>query len=612
MGAYVLGVSGLYHDAAAALVHDGEVIAAVEEERFSRRKHDPRFPRAAIRHCLERLPAGERLAAAVFYENVGATLGRVTANAVDRAPDAMGLWRDAAGSMIAGKLNVHDMMREAVGPNVEILECDHHAAHAASCYYPSPFDAAAVLVVDGVGEWATTTLAVGEGTDIRPLQEVRYPHSLGLLYSAFTYFCGFKVNSGEYKLMGLAPYGVPRYADVIRDALIEVKDDGSFRLNLECFGFLDSDVIVNERFDRLFGGPPRRPETALTRREMDLAASVQAVTEDVMLRLVRRCVALSGARRLCMAGGVALNCVANGRIVAEKAADEVWIQPAAGDAGGALGAALLTSHRRFAAPRPPLNGRADRQKASRLGPSYDSSSVRRALDMHGLHYERLCDPTARRRRIAQALAEGAVVGYFQGPLEFGPRALGGRSILADPRSPTAQAHINLQIKFRESWRPFAPIILRERVADYFEFDDDSPYMLLTAPVRRERRLDFDLRALLDAETDLMPIINRSRSDIPAVTHVDYSARLQTVSRQDSPDLHALLSMFDEITGCPVLVNTSFNVRGEPIVCSPHDAITCFLDSGIDLLALEDCLVWKSAQNPDLVTMATEGRRHELD
>jgi carbamoyltransferase len=471
---------------------------------------------------------------------------------------------------------------------------EHHASHAASAFYPSPFDEAAILTLDGVGEWATTTVGHGAGDRIAILRSLDYPHSLGLLYSAITYFCGFKVNSGEYKLMGLAPYGEPIYADLIREKLIHICDDGSYRLDTSYFGYLDSNEMVNEEFARLFGGPRRLPESRITRREMNLAASVQAVTDEVVLRCARYARDVTGSRHLVLAGGVALNCVANGKLLKAAVFDDIWIQPAAGDAGGSLGAALLVAHQHFGDRRRRSPSGRDTQRGSYLGPAYSSEEVRAFLDRNGFPYRRVTEDE-RARIVAQAIGDGRVVGYAVGRLEFGPRALGARSILGDPRRPETQAVMNLKIKFRESFRPFAPSVLVDRVSEYFDLDRESPYMLLVAPVREDRRQRDDRTAFDAGDEDMLAVVRQARSDIPAVTHVDYSARIQTVHPEDKPDYHAVIAEFERLTGYGVIVNTSFNVRGEPIVCTPQDAYRCFMRSEIDMLVLEDCVLEKADQ-----------------
>ena len=597
MSGPVLGLSGLYHDSAAALAVDGEIVAAAQEERFSRVKHDPRFPRNAISYCLEEaFIEPDEVELVVFYDDPRLSLDRVLKGVLEEAPRSEAVWRSAAPAMLGVKAHVTGLVHRALGVEVPVLYTRHHLAHAASAFYPSPFERAAILCVDGVGEWATTSIARGDGSDIETLAEIHYPHSLGLLYSAFTYFTGFKVNSGEYKLMGLAPYGEPRFADLIREHLIHLQPDGSFRLDLDHFGFLDSEVMTNERFHALFDGPPREPESRITRREVDLAASIQQVTEEAMLGLARRARELTGESQLVMAGGVALNCVANGVLSRERIFDRIWIQPAAGDAGGALGAALLGSHQRLGAPRRVDPGAPDGQRGSHLGPGYSEAEIAAFLDRHGLPHERIPDSAERARRVAAALAEGKVVGLLSGRMEFGPRALGGRSILGDPRRADTQSVMNLKIKYRESFRPFAPSVLAERSGEYFDLDEESPYMLLVAPVRKERQLPMQ-RDAFDArqDDDLLALVNQKRSDLPAITHVDYSARVQTVDGRANPFYHDIIEAFEAETGCAVVVNTSFNVRGEPIVCSPEDAYRCFMRTEMDLLVLEGSLLWKSEQ-----------------
>ncbi len=597
MAKTILGVSAFYHDSAAAIIRDGEIIAAAQEERFSRRKHDARFPARAIDYCLEEAFIDpSELDAAVFYDNPLLTFDRLVKNFVTVAPKGRAQWTKAAGSFFGVKLAVRDYFKRALGDQTKVLFTDHHMAHAAAAFYPSPFTRAAILTVDGVGEWATMTLGHGHDQHIELLKEIRYPHSLGLLYSAMTYFCGFKVNSGEYKLMGLAPYGRPVFADLIRERLIDIKDDGSFRLNTEYFGFLDDEKMTNSAFDELFGGPPRRAESPITRREMDLAASIQVVLEDVMLKLARHAKQLTGAQNLALAGGVALNCVANGKIAQSGIFDQLWIQPAAGDAGNAIGAALLAHHQYFDQPRRMAAAGRDAQKGSYLGPSYSGAEVRAFLDRQDYPYTLVTDTNERARMVAQAVAEGKIVGYMVGRMEFGPRALGARSILGDPRRAETQSIMNLKIKYRESFRPFAPAVMAERAGDFFALDDESPYMLLVAPVRDERRRPVNGNGFASGvHENMLEVINQTRSDIPAVTHVDYSARVQTVRTDDKPDFYQVLEQFEALTGCPLLVNTSFNVRGEPIVCGPQDAYRCFMRTEMDLLVIEDCLLWKEAQ-----------------
>jgi len=594
----VLGISAFYHDSAAAIVRDGEIVAAAQEERFSRKKHDPRFPRHAINYCLETaFIEPDELSAVVFYDNPMLSFDRVMKSLLSAAPRGEEQWLKAARSFLGVKLFVSRYVRRMLKTDVPVIFTRHHLAHAASAFYPSPFERSAILTIDGVGEWATTSIARGDGTQIQTLKEIHYPHSLGLLYSAFTYFCGFKVNSGEYKLMGLAPYGEPSYADRIREKLIFVRPDGSFRIDTSYFGYLDTTVMTNERFHELFDGAPRKPESRITRREMDIAASIQKVTEEIVLGLARHAREITGMPDLALAGGVALNCVSNGLLLREGIFDRIWIQPAAGDAGGALGAAFLASFRRFGVPRKVTNDGRDSQMGSYLGPSYDGQEVRAFLDRHGYPYEVISNVQERAERIAKALADGKVVGHHSGRLEFGPRALGARSILGDPRSADTQSLMNLKIKYRESFRPFAPSVLAERSADYFDISGESPYMLLTAPVRQERRRTPDRSSFDAGDEDLLAVVREARSDIPAVTHVDYSARIQTVHRKDHPAYYAVMEAFDRLTGCPVVVNTSFNVRGEPIVCSPKDAYVCFMRTEMDMLVLEDCVLYKKDQPP---------------
>jgi len=609
----ILGISAFYHDSAAALVRDGEIVAAAQEERFSRKKHDPRFPARAINYCLEEaFIEPSELDTVVFYDNPLLTFDRLVKSLLTVAPAGGEQWAKAARSFLGVKAVVREHVRRALDADVKLIFGDHHTAHAAAAFFPSPFEEAAVLTVDGVGEWATLTLGRGEGGRVELLREIRYPHSLGLLYSAFTYYCGFKVNSGEYKVMGLAPYGRPAYADAIRENLIDVKEDGSFRLNTDYFGFLERNVMTSERFDSLFGGPARLPESRITRREMDLAASVQVVLEDVMLKLARNARRLTGSKNLALAGGVALNCVANGKILREQIFENVWIQPAAGDAGSAVGAALLANHQYFGEPRKLNSSGRDTQKGSYLGPAYSGAEVRAFLERRGYAYKVAADANERARVVARAIAEGKIVGYMVGRMEFGPRSLGARSILGDPRREETQGLMNLKIKYRESFRPFAPAVLAERAAEYFELETESPYMLLVAPVREGRRLPMSWGGFEGGDSaDMLEVINRPRSDIPAVTHVDYSARVQTVHAEDKPDFHELLKEFHDLTGCAVLVNTSFNVRGEPIVCAPADAYRCFMRTEMDLLVMEDCLLWK-AEQPAFKESGDWRAEYELD
>ena len=595
MSTTVLGISCFYHDSAAALVRDGNIVAAAQEERFTRKKHDPRFPENAINYCLgEAYLDASDLDAVVFYDNPVASYDRALKSILSTAPASEEQWQKASMSFLGIKLFATRYVHRALQAKVPVLFTRHHLSHAASAFYPSPFERAAILTVDGVGEWATTSIARGNGEKIDVLKEIHYPHSLGLLYSAFTYFCGFRVNSGEYKLMGLAPYGSPRYADRVRQ-LIQVKEDGSYRLDMSYFGFLDSDVMTNERFHALFDGAPRKPESAISRREMDIAASIQLVTEEVFLGLARHAREVTGLEKLCLSGGVALNCVANGILLREKIFDEIWIQPAAGDAGGALGAALSASHEHFGVPRTQPKADRDSQHGSYLGPAFSSAEVRAFLERHDLPYHAVEDATERNERIASALADGKVVGFLSGRMEFGPRSLGGRSIIGDPRRTETQTVMNLKIKYRESFRPFAPSVLAEKCEEYFDINVASPYMLLVAPVQESRRIATDRSAFDAGDDDLLAAVRQARSDIPAITHFDNSARVQTVNGESNPEYYALLAEFERQTGCGVLVNTSFNVRGEPIVCSPQDAYRCFMRTEMDLLVLEDCLLFKEEQ-----------------
>lgn len=601
MGKIILGISAFYHDSAAALVRDGEIIAAAQEERFTRKKHDPRFPDNAINYCLEEaFVDASDLDAVIFYDNPLATFDRVIENALAAGPSGREQFLKAAGSILGDKVWVNEHVKRVVGSlgrEGRVLFAEHHMAHAASAFYPSPFESAAILTIDGVGEWATTSLGAGYGKTIKFFSEIDYPHSLGLLYSAFTYFCGFKVNSGEYKLMGLAPYGEPKYYDTICQHLIDVRHDGSYRLDMSYFGYMDGMVMTGERFATLFGGPARQPESPITRREMDLAASVQKITEEIMLRTARYLREITGEKNIVLAGGVALNCVANGKLVAAGIFDKVWIQPAAGDAGGSLGAALLANHMYFDEPRTIDPTGHDAQKGSYLGPRYSSEEVMAFLNRKSFPYERIADRAERVKTVARAMADGKIVGWFSGRMEFGPRSLGARSILGDPRNKETQAVMNLKIKYRESFRPFAPSVLRERCAEYFDLESDSPYMLLVAPVQEARRRPMDRTHFDGGDDDMMSVINQARSDVPAVTHVDYSARIQTVDAYSHPEYHALIKAFEELTGYGMLVNTSFNVRGEPIVCTPQDAYRCFMRTEMDILVLEDVLLWRKDQPP---------------
>ena len=624
----ILGLSAFYHDSAAVLVEEGRIVAAAQEERFTRKKHDAGYPHHAVAYCLDE--AGVTLddvARVAFYDKPFLKFERLLETYVAFAPRGFRSFSMAVPVWIKEKLFQKDLLRRKLrrlAPEVDwdakLLFAEHHQSHAASAFYPSPFRDAVVLTMDGVGEWATTSVAIGHGSDLEMTREIHFPHSLGLLYSAFTYYTGFKVNSGEYKVMGLAPYGEPKYVRPILDNLIDLKPDGSFRLALDYFDYCTGLTMTNGRFDALFGGPARKPEEPLTQRHMDLAASVQAVIEDVVLRLTRSLRQETGIPYLCLAGGVALNCVANGKVLRDGRFDDLWIQPAAGDAGGALGAALAASHRLFGEPRPSISAPGTREDASPrhssesghpsvssvvcgtdamhgafLGPKFSRDEIRTTLDAAGARYETLADD-ALIETTADALAAGKAVGWFQGRMEFGPRALGNRSILADARSSTMQKTLNLKVKHRESFRPFAPSVLRSDVAAWFGLDRDSPYMLLVADVKPERR-----KSTTEEQKTLFGIalLNVPRSTIPAVTHVDYSARVQTVHREANPRYHALLQAFKAKTGCPVIVNTSFNVRGEPIVCTPADAFRCFMGTDIDCLAVGNYFLRKEAQDPTL-------------
>ncbi len=600
----ILGISAYYHDSAACLLRDGRVVAAAQEERFTRRKHDAGFPLHAARACLaEGGLAVAGLDAVAFYDKPFLKLERLLETHLAYAPAGLPAFVQAIPAWLGQKLWVKDLVAEALDYRGPVLFAEHHESHAASAFFPSPFEEAAVLTLDGVGEWATTTWGAGRGGRVELQAELRFPHSLGLLYSAFTGFCGFKVNSGEYKLMGLAPYGEPRYAGLIRERLIDLKEDGSLRLDMSCFEFGAGLRMTGERFAALFGGPARQPEAPLTQRELDLASSIQAVTEEAMLRMARTVRRETGQRDLCLAGGVALNCVANGKLLRAGTFERVWIQPAAGDAGGALGAAYAVHHHHFGQPAPRKTGR-DLQRGSLLGPAYDDAAVAAFLAARSLPHARLDDEPLL-DAVAGLLAEGRVVGWFQGRMEFGPRALGNRSILADPRAPDMQRRLNLAIKFREGFRPFAPSVPLERAADWFDLGVESPYMLLVAAVR-------GLRPLGAEEAGRRGLAARDvvRSGIPAVTHVDGSARVQTVHPADNPRYHALLERFGRLTGCPVLVNTSFNVRGEPIVESPRDAWRCFMQTGMDVLVLGNHLLRKADQPP--LAPGEDGGPRELD
>ncbi|MCF7976583.1 MAG: carbamoyltransferase [Chromatiaceae bacterium] len=602
MAVNILGISAFYHDSAAALVRDGEVLAAAQQERFSRKKHDAAFPAEAIRYCLDE--AGIALAEldqVVFYDKPLIKFERLLETYLSYAPRGLRSFITAMPIWLKEKLFLKDLLKKELAklgavPIAQLpplLFTQHHQSHAASAFFPSPFERAAVLCLDGVGEWATTSAWLGEGNRLSPQWEIQFPHSLGLLYSAFTYFAGFKVNSGEYKLMGLAPYGEPRYVDLILEHLIALKDDGTFRMDMRYFNYANGLTMTSRAFERLFGGPPRKPESPVTQREMDLARSIQVVTEEVVLRLARSLHHELGVDRLCLAGGVALNCVANGRLQREGPFKEIWIQPAAGDAGGALGAALSVWHEYLDQPRTgaKTGAKTDRMRGAYLGPRFTNTEIQTFLDDAEVPYQRI-DDEALMLRLAELLDAGQIIGWFQGRMEFGPRALGGRSIIGDPRNPRMQSVMNLKIKYRESFRPFAPAVLAEQVGDWFEQSEPSPYMLIVAPVAESKRI-----RMTEAEQQLFGVdkLHIARSEVPAITHVDYSARLQTVHHETNPRFHRLISAFAERTGCPLLVNTSFNVRGEPIVGSPEDAYRCFMRTEMDTLVLENCLLTKSEQ-----------------
>jgi carbamoyltransferase len=598
----ILGISAFYHDSAAALVRDGEIVSAAQEERFTRKKHDSRFPSNAVEYCLSQEGVGlSDVDFVAFYDKPFLKFERLLETYVAFAPRGLRSFAMAIPLWVREKLFQKNVLHNELKQfskefdwEHRLLFAEHHQSHAASAFYPSPFEDALILTMDGVGEWATTSVALGSANKLEIIKEIHFPHSLGLLYSAFTYYTGFKVNSGEYKVMGLAPYGSPRFAKQILDHLIDLKADGSFRLNLDYFNYCTGLTMTNSKFDSLFEGPRRKPEELLTQKHMDLAASVQVVLEEVVLRMTRALAIETGAKNLCLAGGVALNCVANGRLLREGHFERIWIQPAAGDAGGALGAALAAYHSFKGQPRK-VNRYVDNMKGSYLGPEFSQSDIEQRLTAVGAKYAILDDDDLLDAS-ADALEAEKAVGWFQGRMEFGPRALGGRSILGDARSPKMQSMLNLKVKFRESFRPFAPSVLREHVCEWFELDQDSPYMLLVANVLEQRR-----KPMTEAQQSLFGIekLNVPRSDIPAVTHVDYSARIQTVHKETNPRYHALIHRFSQRTGCPVIVNTSFNVRGEPIVGTPEDAFRCFMGTDLEVLAIGNCLLRKEEQDPKL-------------
>lgn len=609
----ILGISAYYHDSAACLVSDGQLVAAAQEERFTRKKHDPGFPACAARYCVRAAglcPADVDYV--VFYDKPFSKFERIFETYLAFAPKGFNSFATSMPVWLKDKLFQRTLIAEALNEHLgndidwsrRLRFSEHHLSHAASAFFPSPFHEAAVLTMDGVGEWTTTSLAIGKGKELSVYKEIHFPHSLGLLYSAFTYYIGFKVNSGEYKVMGLAPYGEPKYVHLIKEHLINIKEDGSFHLDMSFFDYCTGLTMTNGRFETLFGGPARRPESGLTQREMDLAASIQAVTEEVVLRLAKEIRTTTGQRNLCLAGGVALNCVANGKLMREKLFDNIWIQPASGDAGGAVGAALAAYHLMLEKPRSVPAG--DSMNGAYLGPEFSQREIEERLVKAGAVFTAEIDE-ALIDSVAHALIDGKAVGWMQGRMEFGPRALGGRSIIADPRSPTVQKQLNLKVKYRESFRPFAPSVLREDVSQWFQLHSDSPYMLLVADVLNTKQLPMS-----EKQKQLFGIdkLNVVRSEIPAVTHVDYSARVQTVHNTTNPRFHRLISKFKELTGCPVLVNTSFNVRGEPIVCTPEDAFRCFMGTDIEMLAVGNSLLRKEDQSRTL--MKNYRRCYELD
>lgn len=609
----ILGISAYYHDSAAAIVVDGEIVGAAQEERFTRRKHDARFPHFAVQYCLEAAKCTmQDIDYVAFYDKPFIKFERLLETYMAWAPRGYRSFATALPIWIKEKLFQKSLLEKQLKrslPEIDLSEkllfAEHHQSHAASAFYPSPFEKAAVLTMDGVGEWATTSLAIGDGNKLEMTKEIHFPHSLGLLYSAFTYYTGFKVNSGEYKVMGLAPYGEPKYVDKIYEHIIDVKDDGSFRMNMDYFDYCTGLRMTNDKFADLFGGPARQPENEeLTQRHMDLAASVQAVTEDVVIKLAKGVRASTGLENLCLAGGVALNCVANGKLLREKIFDGIWVQPAAGDAGGALGAALTAYHHHKGQPRSVIAG--DSMKGSYLGPEYKQPEIEAELQAAGAKFKTLQDEEFM-DTVSSALVEGKAVGWFQGRMEYGPRALGGRSIIADARSSSMQKNLNLKVKFRESFRPFAPSVLRSEVEKWFQIKEESPYMLMVADVAKDRQ-----KEMTEAEKALFGIekLNVPRSDIPAVTHVDYSARIQTVKEETNPRYFRLISEFNRKGGCPVVVNTSFNVRGEPIVCTPTDAFRCFMGTNLDILAIGNCVLVKDEQDESLKEDYTS--KYELD
>ena len=590
---YILGISAFYHDSAACIVKDGEIIAAAQEERFTRKKHDHNFPQKAIEYCLKEAGIkASQLDLVAFYDKPFLKFERLLETYLTYAPVGFKSFIKAIPLWIKEKLWMKEMIKDKLGYEGKVIFPEHHESHAASAFYPSPFQKAAIITMDGVGEWTTTSFGIGDGNDIQLLADIKFPHSLGLLYSAFTYYTGFKVNSGEYKVMGLAPYGEPKYKKLIYDHLIDVKEDGSFRMNMEYFNYCQGLTMTIEKFHKLFGGQPRVPETKLTQKEMDLARSLQEVTEEIVLKIGSYVYKETGLKDVCLAGGVALNCVANGRLLREGPFENIWIQPAAGDAGGALGAALIGWYKYHNKPRT-ADGKTDKQKGSYLGPQYSDDEINSFIKSNNLVAKKY-EEDELIKIVADLIANEKVIGWFDGRMEFGPRALGARSIIGDARSPKMQATMNIKIKFREGFRPFAPSVLYEKVSEYFEIDKESPYMLLVADVKKERR-----RKMTPEEEKLWGIekLNVVRSDIPAITHVDYSARLQTVHKETNPRYYKLIEQFEKNTGCAVIINTSFNVRGEPIVCTPEDAYKCFMRTNIDYLVLGNYLLAKEDQTP---------------
>ena len=611
---YILGISAFYHDSAACLIKDGEIIAAAQEERFTRKKHDAGFPYHAITYCMEEANiAGSDINHVVFYEKPFIKFERLLETYLAFAPKGFLSFISAMPLWIREKLFQKFMLVEQLSKSLctdlnwseRLLFSEHHLSHAASAFYPSPYESAAILTLDGVGEWTTTSLAIGKGKDITIIKEIHFPHSLGLLYSAFTYYTGFKVNSGEYKVMGLAPYGEPKYVGLIKDKLIKIADDGSFHLNMSYFNYATGLTMTNKKFNNLFGGPPRKPESELTQREMDLSASIQKVTEEIMIKLARGIAEETCEKNLCLAGGVALNCVANGTLLREKIFDNIWIQPAAGDAGGAIGAALSAWHIYYSKERK-LTPQRDGMLGAYLGPKFSDNEIETLLRKSDAKYSKLSEDDLI-EFIANALSDGKTIGWMQGRMEFGPRALGGRSIIADARSPVMQKQLNLKVKYRESFRPFAPSVLAEHIDEWFDHDTDSPYMLFVASVKKDKR-----RTITDEENALFGIdkLNVPRSLVPAITHVDWSARIQTVHSDTNPKYHALLGKFYEKTGCPLVVNTSFNIRGEPMVCTPEDAFKCFMKTELDILVMDNYLLLKDEQNG--ILEENYRRHYELD